>query len=447
MSTTPIPPDEPVSEERAPAQKQSKPGRFVGIVLLLVVAILVVSLGLSSISGFRRNAEVAKQRQGAQPLPRAVDPSQITAFGAQEENDVRNQAQATALKNDQAFASDCLAKGGVPQQQAMGKMACTSPDGDSILPLTPAQQQAILTGATTPGGVSSGAGTESARQRKEEARKKALESNMLAIDFTSASEKPSETSAEQKQQEPETETGGGSVAKASPVEGGAAPPEGEEVRHNGQPATAKEQQTKYDFDQFSGKQYRMFEGTVLETILTNRINGEFPSPVNVMVATDVYSHNRQELLIPRGTRILGVAKRVTDNNQQRLAVTFQRLIMPDGFSLDLDRFIGLDQIGAAGLTGRVNRHYLSLFGTSIALGAIAGITQVGNSMSGFGYDPQVAMRSGISQRLGEESEQILSRALNRMPTITIPEGSRVRIWLTQDVLVPAYANHQTPADL
>src|SRR5207244_1725717 len=81
----------------------------------------------------------------------------------------------------------------------------------------------------------------------------------------------------------------------------------------------------------TGKLYRLFEGTILETVLTNRLDGSFAGPVNVMVTSNVYSHDRQQLLIPQGTRVLGEVEKVSGVSQQRLAVLFHRLIMPDGY--------------------------------------------------------------------------------------------------------------------
>jgi type IV secretory pathway VirB10-like protein len=38
-------------------------------------------------------------------------------------------------------------------------------------------------------------------------------------------------------------------------------------------------------------------------------------------------------------------------------MVLRRLIMPDGYSVDLDQFHGLDQIGEEGLKDKVNNHY------------------------------------------------------------------------------------------
>src|SRR5208283_3570740 len=103
------------------------------------------------------------------------------------------------------------------------------------------------------------------------------------------------------------------------------------------------------FNSFAGKRYVVFEGTVIETLLINRLNGTFSGPVNCLVTNDVYSHDRQHILIPAGTKLLGETKKVEALGQQRLAVFFHRLIMPDGISISLDEFKGLSQIGETAL--------------------------------------------------------------------------------------------------
>ena len=64
-----------------------------------------------------------------------------------------------------------------------------------------------------------------------------------------------------------------------------------------------------------GKTYRLLEGTILETVLTNRLDGSLAGPVNTILATDVFSHDRQHLLIPQGSRILGEVKPIASFGQ------------------------------------------------------------------------------------------------------------------------------------
>lgn len=199
-------------------------------------------------------------------------------------------------------------------------------------------------------------------------------------------------------------------------------------------------------NQAGGKQYRLFEGSIIETALTNRLNGSFTGPVNCLVTTDVYSHDRQHVLIPKGSRVLGEAKRNDSFGQQRIAVLFHRIVMPDGFSLDLDQFHGLNQIGETGLRDQVNHHYGQVFGISLAVGAIAGLATI-NTGSGLNVSGLDAYRQGVATNLSQSSLRILDKYLNVLPTFTIREGHRIKVILSDDLELPAYERHKMPSDM
>ena len=201
-----------------------------------------------------------------------------------------------------------------------------------------------------------------------------------------------------------------------------------------------------DLNQSEGKQYRVFEGTILEAVLTNRLDGSFAGPVNCMATSNVYSHDGQQLLIPQGSRILGEARRVTTFGQERLAVLFHRVTMPDGYSVSLDQFKGLNQVGETGLRDQVNHHYAQIFGTSLAIGAIAGLAEADTRASAFQSSTD-AYRQGVATSLSQSSLRILDRYLNVLPTVTIREGHRVKVYLSDDLLLPAYQNHRMRGDL
>ena len=210
---------------------------------------------------------------------------------------------------------------------------------------------------------------------------------------------------------------------------------------------AKKRAPEVSVNAAHGQPYAVFEGTTIDTILANRLDGESAGPVKVMVTNPVYSQDRQHLLIPEGTFILGDVQKVGGLGQKRLAVTFHRLLMPDGYSVDLDQFHALDQIGDTGLKDKVNNHYLQIFGTSIALGVIAGAAEATNSNSGYNQSGTEAYKSGIASSLSQSSANILDRFINVPPTVTIREGHRIKVYITQDMLLPAYENHAIPSDI
>ena len=177
---------------------------------------------------------------------------------------------------------------------------------------------------------------------------------------------------------------------------------------------------------------RIYEGSFLEGVLVTQLSGDFPAPVLAQVAVPFYSADRQRILIPRGSRAIGTAAAVTGQDQERLAVGFHRLILPDGRWISLP-FHGLNQVGEGALKDRADRHYFSMFAAVGAVGVISGLTLQNSNPYGGGAQ---AFRAGAGQGLGQGATQILQRFLNRLPTLTIRAGHRLRIWFTSDVLVP-----------
>ena len=127
------------------------------------------------------------------------------------------------------------------------------------------------------------------------------------------------------------------------------------------------------------------------------------------------------------TRTMVQERAVQDPDQSRLAVAFHRLLLPDDSWIDLE-FTGLNQAGEGALQDQVDRHYFSTFAAAGAVGVVSGLALAGGSPFG--------LRAGVGQGLGQSATSVLDRFLNRLPTITIRAGHRLRIWFTSDVLVP-----------
>ena len=188
--------------------------------------------------------------------------------------------------------------------------------------------------------------------------------------------------------------------------------------------------------------YTIPEGSVIETVLTNRLDGTFAGPVNCLVTTAVYAPDHQHLLIPAGARVLGDARPVTTFGQTRIAVVFHRVLLPNGARIDLETFHGLSQIGETGLRDEVDRHYAQIFGASLAVGAIAGLAQAQTSI-GLDATALDVYRQGAAANLAQSSARILDRFLNLLPTVTIREGHRIKVYVSSDLDVPAYVDDVT----
>ena len=141
-------------------------------------------------------------------------------------------------------------------------------------------------------------------------------------------------------------------------------------------------------------------------------SGDFPGPVLAVVSVPFYSGDRQRVLVPRGAQVIGTAWAVANQDQSRLAVSFHRLILPDGRSVSLE-FHGLNQLGEGALRDQVDRHYFSMFAAVGAVGVLSGLT----AARGNPYEGGVAgFQAGAGQGLGQAATRILDRFLNRLPT-------------------------------
>lgn len=192
----------------------------------------------------------------------------------------------------------------------------------------------------------------------------------------------------------------------------------------------------------AGPRHRVLEGTVIDTVLTNRLDGGVAAPVNCLVTNPLYSHSGEHVLIPAGARVLGETRPVQTLGDTRLAVAFHRILMPDGSSVALDQFKGVNQIGDSGLRDHVNHHYWSTFGTAGAVGLVSGLAQlIGSAGVGLGDgDRTVIIAGNAADATSQASVQVMNRFLNRLPTITVREGHRVKVYVTSDFDLPAWTS-------
>ena len=232
-------------------------------------------------------------------------------------------------------------------------------------------------------------------------------------------------------------TSAGAARPAAPTTGTASEPAGSLASS----ADGRQERTpdRTDPIRAAGPLHTLLEGTFIDAVLTNRLDGSGTAPVNCLVTNPVYSHSGQHVLIPAGARVLGETRPVQALGETRLAVGFHRLLMPDGSTLRLDQFLGLNQIGDAGLRDKVNHHYWSTFGSAAAVGLISGLAQwIGSAGYSGGTGDRTVIIAGGADAASQASLQVMSRFLNRLPTVTIREGHRVKVYVTSDLQLPAY---------
>jgi len=408
-------------------QKNLKTFVYLGAALLVILAALFSSTG-------KKTPAQQAAAKGQPPQPTLQDNTDNNV------QDMKNQVQAERQNEQQqaattaAAAQDPALTSATPAQQAAaaafgpsgeastscgsGRPCGQAQQGTMPLQLTPEQQQAQLIAAKE-------------RERSDNSR---FASNLVY------SEQPQQPSQTQGQMIPVQYDHTERQAKTNLVTPRAEKEQEDTTGGYKRPLEA-------NIDSAIGQPYLVYEGSVLDTVLMNRLDGDAAGPVKVLVSNPLYSHDRQHVIIPEGTVVLGEAKKIGAagfSQQRRMAVAFHRLIMPDGYSVDLDQFHGLDQIGEEGLKDKVNNHYLEIFGASIALGVVAGASQITQGGGTITTSGSQAFTNGTAASVSQSATSILDRFMQIPPTITIREGHRVKVYFTQDLLLPAYSNHTIP---
>jgi len=185
------------------------------------------------------------------------------------------------------------------------------------------------------------------------------------------------------------------------------------------------------------------EGEMLEAVLVNRLLVDVePSPVICHLSRDLFDKSGQYVIFPANSRVIGASQAVTYKGASRLFISFHRIILPNGLSVDLPQsrkmMKAMDETGALGVVSHVNRHWMLQFGASIMLGVLDGVA---------GYaqrNNQTVTADGmVINRTSDNFDKVLDRVMSQyssiVPTIRLDQGKTLRIYIADDMVVSPYA--------
>ena len=184
--------------------------------------------------------------------------------------------------------------------------------------------------------------------------------------------------------------------------------------------------------------YVLQAGAVIPASLVTGLRSDLPGQVTAQVTEDVYdSPTGKILLIPQGARLVGQYDAQIAFGQSRALLVWNRLIMPNGKSIVLERQPGADTEGYAGLEDEVDNHWGMLFKAAILSTILSVGSEAGMSGNNNGSLAE-AIQQGVSQSVNQTGQQVVSRTLNVQPTITIRPGFPVRVMVTHDLVLEPY---------
>jgi type IV secretion system protein VirB10 len=186
--------------------------------------------------------------------------------------------------------------------------------------------------------------------------------------------------------------------------------------------------------------YEVKAGTVIPAVLITSINSDLPGPVIGQVRENVYDTvTGNYLLIPQGSRLLATYDSMVAWGQERVLVCWNRLIFPNGDSINLECMPAGDLQGSAGLTDDVDEHWGRLLKGAAVASLLAATAQgVAGNTEGFNPTvPQMWGRNGAGE-INQIGQRLTARNLNIQPTITVRPGYSVNVMVTKDLIVSPY---------
>ncbi|EOI3649851.1 TrbI/VirB10 family protein [Campylobacter jejuni] len=184
--------------------------------------------------------------------------------------------------------------------------------------------------------------------------------------------------------------------------------------------------------------YEIKAGWNIPAILITGVNSDLPGQILAQVTQNVYdSATGKYLLIPQGTKVVGAYSSNIIYGQSRLLVAWNKLIFPNGDTLNIDSMQGTSQDGYTGFEDEVDNHYFRIFGSAFLLSSItAGIALSDNSSTN--GEKETASDKAISQaiqQMGQVASEMIRKNMNVSPTLKIRPGYKFNIFVTKDIIL------------
>jgi len=192
------------------------------------------------------------------------------------------------------------------------------------------------------------------------------------------------------------------------------------------------------------------QGKIVDAVLETAVNTDLPGTLRAIVSRDVYAESGRDVMIPKGSRLIGTYNTGVARGQVRVMIIWTRLIRPDGVDMQIGS-PGVDTLGRAGIAGIADNKYSEIFsaailtsvlnvGVAIAVDALSnqssttttnanGTTSVGSSAG-----PAGAAAVGT---LGSISKDVVNSMLDLRPTITIDQGTKLNVFVNKDLSFPS----------
>jgi len=203
------------------------------------------------------------------------------------------------------------------------------------------------------------------------------------------------------------------------------PAEGYAERTQAFAKSATEQQASVASAHRISMDNRIAEGKMLAATLETAVSSDLPGKLRAVVTSDVWSEDGSRRLIVKGSRLIGEYRSGLVRGQTRIFIIWTRLLEPDGTDVAIGS-PGTDDIGRAGLTGTIDRHFVERFGAAFLLSLIGSATTASQGGNTFVVN--------TSQGFGQVAQDSLQDSINIPPTIYVDQGAPVQVFVARDLV-------------
>ena len=189
------------------------------------------------------------------------------------------------------------------------------------------------------------------------------------------------------------------------------------------------------------------QGKIIDAVLETAINTDLPGLIRAIVSRDVYAEATKNVLIPKGSRLIGRYNTSVFRGQRRVMIVWTRIVRPDGVDIAIGS-PATDAMGRAGVEGIVDNKYMETFSTAIltsilSIGLAYGSDELiddsgtttrntDGSTTTSGSTGSQAAADAVGN-IGSVARSVVDNHLDLRPTITIDQGTRINVFVNKDL--------------
>ncbi|CAM4400161.1 MAG: hypothetical protein LEGION0398_MBIBDBAK_00226 [Legionellaceae bacterium] len=175
------------------------------------------------------------------------------------------------------------------------------------------------------------------------------------------------------------------------------------------------------------------QGGIILATLETRISSDLPGMVRAITSDDMYSEDGSQILVPRGSRLIGQYTNTVSQGQQRVFVVWQRLIRPDHIDIQLNS-PGSDPLGGAGFVAdTIDHHFMAQFGMAALLSVIGAGTANAGVNTHDQFNSAAAYKEALATSFNNTAKKTLDNQGVIPPTLTIHQGSKISVFIARDL--------------